>query len=44
MNNSRVILLIDNSADELMIIKRAIVKYRSDCIVEVAEDGSKALF
>jgi two-component system response regulator len=37
------ILIIDDSVDELMLIKRAIIKYRPSCIVDVAMDGSQAL-
>jgi two-component system response regulator len=41
--NSCVILLVDDSAEELMIVTRAIKKSRPDCSIETAIDGSEAL-
>jgi two-component system response regulator len=38
-----MILIVDDSADELIIIKRAIIKARPDCVVEKAMDGPEAM-
>jgi CheY-like chemotaxis protein len=43
LNNPRAILIVDDSDEEIMIVKRAIMKFRPDCLVETACDGPEAL-
>jgi two-component system, response regulator len=41
--NQFSILVVDNSAEELMIVKRIIKKSRPDCVVETAMDGAEVI-
>jgi two-component system response regulator len=41
--NQFSILVVDDSAEELIIVKRAIKKSRPDCVIETAMDGAETI-
>jgi CheY-like chemotaxis protein len=43
VKNRSAILIVDDSADELLIVKRTILKSRPDCSIDAATDGPQAL-
>lgn len=42
-NNRNAILMVDDSTDELIIVKRAIKISRPDCVIDAVKDGASAL-